>query len=56
MQVRLDLEMLPDKRPAEVLLSRERFVELNPVVGESIFVRPKEMKIFPKGQDQDYII
>jgi sulfate transport system ATP-binding protein len=55
-QVRLDLEMHPDKRPAEVLLPRERFVELNPVVGENIFVRPKEMKIFPKGQDQDYII
>jgi sulfate transport system ATP-binding protein len=55
-QVRLDLEMHPDKRPAEVLLPRERFVELNPVVGEEIFVRPKEVKVFPKGQDQDYII
>jgi sulfate transport system ATP-binding protein len=55
-QVRLDLEMLPDNRPAEVLLPRERFVELGPTVGESIFVRPKEMKIFPKEMEQDYAI
>ncbi len=55
-QVRLDLEMHPDKRPAEVLLPRERFVELNPVVGEEIFVRPKEMKIFPKQLEPDYTI
>jgi sulfate transport system ATP-binding protein len=54
-QVRLDLEMYPDKRPAEVLLPRERFAELNPVVGEEIFVRPKVKKIFPK-QDQDFVI
>ena len=55
-QVRLDIEMHPDKRPAEVLLPRERFVELNPVVGEEIFVRPKEMKIFPKPMEPDYTI
>ncbi len=55
-QVRLDLEMHPDNRPAEVLLPRERFVELNPVVGEDIFVRPKEMKIFPTEVEPDYTI
>lgn len=55
-QVRLDLEMDPDKHPAEVLLSRERFVELNPVIGEHLYVRPKEMKIFPPSGDQDYAI
>lgn len=54
-QVRVDLEMQSDRRPAEVLLPRERFQALNPVVGEEIFVRPKEMKIFP-GADHDYII
>jgi len=55
-QVRIDLEMMPDKRPAEVLLPRERFEELNPTVGEDIYVRPKEMKIFPKEMNQDYAI
>jgi sulfate transport system ATP-binding protein len=53
-QVRLDLEMHPDKRPAEVLLPRERFTELSPVVGEEVFVKPKEVKVFPK--EQDYVI
>ena len=31
---------------AMLKVPRERFVELNPVVGESLYVRPKEMKIF----------
>ena len=43
--VRLDVE-LDDGTDVRVELSRERHAELEPRVGDSLFVSPKDLKVF----------
>jgi sulfate transport system ATP-binding protein len=43
--VRLDIE-LPDSNSVRVELTRQRYVALEPHVGETIFVAPRDLKVF----------
>jgi sulfate/thiosulfate transport system ATP-binding protein len=54
-QVRVDLSLLDDNRPVEVLLTQERFAELALKAGEDVYVQPKEIKIFAE-ETTDYAI
>jgi sulfate transport system ATP-binding protein len=45
--VRLDVA-LPDGSDVRVELSRERYAELGPGVGESLYLSPRELKVFPE--------
>jgi sulfate/thiosulfate transport system ATP-binding protein len=54
-QVRVDLSLLDDNRPVEVLLTQDRFAELALKAGEDVFVQPKEIKIFAE-EPTDYAI
>ena len=54
-QVRVDLNLLDDNRPVEVLLTQDRFAELALKTGEDVYVQPKEIKIFAE-EPTDYAI
>jgi sulfate transport system ATP-binding protein len=54
-QVRVDLNLLDDNRPVEVLLTQDRFAQLALKAGEEVFVQPKEIKVF-KEEPTDYAI
>jgi sulfate/thiosulfate transport system ATP-binding protein len=54
-QVRVDLSLLADNRPVEVLLTQDRFAELALKAGEEVYVQPKEIKIFAE-EPTDYAI
>lgn len=54
-QVRVELTLLSDQRPVEVLLSQDRYQELKLKPNDSVYVQPKEMKIFDKDRN-DYAI
>jgi sulfate transport system ATP-binding protein len=51
-QVRVDLKLASNDRPVEVILTQDRFRELGLEKGETIYVRPKEIKVF----ESDYVI
>jgi len=51
-QVRVIVRVTQGGQPLEVLLSQERFAELQLQAGENVFVRPREIKIF----EGDYVI
>jgi sulfate/thiosulfate transport system ATP-binding protein len=51
-QVRVDLRLVSNDRPLEVLLTQDRFRELALEKGETIYVRPREIKVF----ESDYVI
>ncbi len=51
-QVRVDLWLLDENRRVEVLLSQDRFGELRLAGGETVYVTPKEVKVF----EGDYVI
>lgn len=51
-QVRVDVHLLKEDRPADLVLTQERFRELGLQQGEQVFVKPKEIKFF----DLDYSI
>jgi sulfate transport system ATP-binding protein len=51
-QVRIDAQLVDGGRPIEVVLSQERFGELRLSSGETVYVKPKEIKVF----EGDYVI
>jgi sulfate transport system ATP-binding protein len=51
-QVRIDARLLEEDRPIEVLLPQDRFGELALRPGETVYVKPKEIKVF----ETDYVI
>lgn len=51
-QVRVDVHLINENRPADLVLTQERFRELGLQQGEMVFVKPKEIKFF----DLDYAI
>jgi sulfate transport system ATP-binding protein len=53
-QVRVDVRLLEDNRRIEVLLPQEKYRELNLHVGETVYVQPKEIKVFE--MEGDYVI
>ncbi len=55
-QVRVELNLIEENRAVEVVLSQDRFQELNLKTGEQVFVQPKEIKIFPSESATDYAI
>ncbi len=55
-QVRVELSLAEDQRLIEVIVSQENFRELALCAGESVFVRPKEVKVFKEDATSDYII
>lgn len=53
-QVRVDVRLLEDNRHIEVLLPQEKYREMHLHVGETVYVQPKEMKVFEL--EGDYVI
>ena len=51
-QVRIDVLLADEDRRVEVVLTQERFGELKLTAGETVYVRPKEIKVF----EADYVI
>lgn len=54
-QVRIEVVLIGENRPVEVVLSQERFHELALRSGEEVFVKAKEIKIF-EAAPLDYTI
>lgn len=54
-QVRVDVRLLEDNRRIEVLLSQEKYREMHLNVGETVYVQPKEIKVF-EMLEGDYVI
>ena len=50
------LERLDNRGRIEAELTRERFLELAPQVGETVFVRPGSLRVFVEGEALDYQI
>ncbi len=55
-QVRLDVHLLAENRPIEVVLSQERFKELALRRGETVYVRPRAIKVFDRPTEPEYVI
>jgi sulfate transport system ATP-binding protein len=53
---RLELERLDNRERIEAELTRERFRELALQVGETVFIRPRSMRVFVEGEALDYQI
>jgi sulfate transport system ATP-binding protein len=53
---RLELERLDNHERVEAELPRERFRELVPQVGERVFIRPRNLRVFVEGAPLDYQI
>ncbi len=54
--IRLELERLDSGERMEAQLPRERFRELALQVGDNVFVRPRNMRVFVENQTLDYQI
>jgi sulfate transport system ATP-binding protein len=54
--IRLELERLDSGERLEAQLPRERFRELALQVGDNVFVRPRNMRVFVENQTLDYQI
>ena len=54
-QVRIDVMLVNENRAVEVVLSQDRFQELALKIGEDVYVKAKEIKIFETGP-VDYTI
>jgi len=53
---RLELERLDNREHVEAELTRDHFRELALQVGDRVFIRPRSMRVFVKGQPLDYQI
>ncbi len=47
--VRVELQSESDKQIIEAELSRERYAEQKLIVGETVFLRPRQMKVYPES-------
>jgi sulfate transport system ATP-binding protein len=55
-QVRIDVLLVEEDRPIEVVLSQERFNDLALRQGETVYVKPLAIKVFDKAAEPDYVI
>ncbi len=55
-QVRIDVRLFDENRLIEVVLSTERFGELALRPGETVFVRPRTIKVFDRAAEPEYVI